>query len=95
MNDVVAVVVRIMTKFLLQASTSPRVALVTELADKPGSLMDFLRHFAKNDVNLTHIESRPLTVGTARIYVDFDGIANIPIDCLNQLNNVNDMCMFR
>jgi phenylalanine-4-hydroxylase len=53
----------------------PRVSLLTEIPDKPGSLHELLRFFWKYDINLTRIESRPSKKGSQgfNIQIDFDG----------------------
>jgi prephenate dehydratase len=47
------------------------------LPDKPGALVEILREFAKRDVNLSKIESRPLKQGLGRyiFFADLEGSA--------------------
>lgn len=54
---------------------SDRVSLLTEISNSPGALHDVLKHFWANNINLTHIESRPTkTDSTAfNVYIDFAG----------------------
>ncbi|CAE7407234.1 Pah, partial [Symbiodinium microadriaticum] len=54
----------------------PRVAIVTEIEDRPGALHDLLRYFWKYDIDLTHIESRPSSNGHSgghKMFMDFYG----------------------
>ena len=51
----------------------PRISLLIEGRDKPGSLLDLLRFFWKYDVNLTHIDSRPASGQSFDFYVDCEG----------------------
>lgn len=57
------------------ASRANRVSIVTEIADTPGSLTQFLKSFDMHKINLTHIESKPTQKETSmfQIYIDFDG----------------------
>jgi phenylalanine-4-hydroxylase len=52
-----------------------RTSLLTKLSHSPGSLHDVLKYFWKNDVNLTHIESRPCPKDSDgfHVVIDFDG----------------------
>jgi phenylalanine-4-hydroxylase len=50
--------------------TESRVSLLIEISDQPGALHDMLRFFWKHEVNLTHIESRPVQNGRFDFYVD-------------------------
>lgn len=54
---------------------SPRVALLTEISDRPGALYDILRYFWKYEISLTHIESRPSPRNNDGflIFIDFLG----------------------
>jgi prephenate dehydratase len=57
------------------AEKNARTSLVVTLPDKPGSLVDFLAPFRKEDINLTRIISRPV-VGKPESYaflVDIGG----------------------
>lgn len=42
---------------------NPRVSLLLEISNAPGSLHELLRYFWKYDIDLTHIESRPTPKG--------------------------------
>lgn len=51
-----------------------KVSILTEIDDNPGSLQNMLRYFWKNDVSLTHIESRPSSKsGKFQMFLDFYG----------------------
>lgn len=66
---------------LVQADwESPRVSVLTEIEDYPGSLHDILKYFWKHDINLTHIESRPSPKNSNgfHIYIDFHGYRGDP-----------------
>jgi prephenate dehydratase len=56
-------------------STSRRVAIITEINDTPGSLLEVLKFFWKYNIQLTHIESRPnqQNDGGFNMYIDFEG----------------------
>ena len=60
----------------------PRVSVLAQIQDVPGSLHNLLRYFWKYDVNLTRIESRPSKrAGAFEIYMDFHGqIGEKPTD---------------
>lgn len=53
----------------------PRVSILTEISNQPGSLHECLRYFWKYDIDMTHIESRPVQKGTDGflIQIDFAG----------------------
>jgi phenylalanine-4-hydroxylase len=51
-------------------SVEARVSLLIETVDEPGALHDMLRYFWKHEINLTHIESRPVQDGSFDFYVD-------------------------
>lgn len=52
-----------------------RTSILTNIADQPGSLLEVLKDFSKNSINLTHIESRPCPKDSDgfHIFIDFDG----------------------
>lgn len=54
---------------------SSRVAIITEIKDTPGSLLEVLKFFWKYNVQLTHIESRPNQQNSSgfNMYIDFEG----------------------
>jgi phenylalanine-4-hydroxylase len=54
---------------------SDRVSLLTEISNSPGALHEVLKHFWKNDINLTHIESKPTKTNSEafNVYIDFAG----------------------
>ncbi len=55
--------------------SAARVGIVAEISDKPGSLSDVLKCFSKYEINLTHIESRPVPKDSEKFlfYIDFQG----------------------
>ena len=52
-----------------------RTSLMFSIKDEPGSLLGVLQLFAKNKINLTKIQSRPLRnrLWESIFYLDFDG----------------------
>ena len=70
------------TRFVVLAGEDhePTVEDKTSLAftayhDRPGSLVEVLRHFSEREINMTRIESRPTRrqLGTYVFFVDFQG----------------------
>lgn len=59
-------------------SRERRVTLLIELEDRPGALESALRPFARHEVNLTHIESRPRRGRTFDFHVDCEGSRDDP-----------------
>ncbi len=61
-------------------SEDSKTSLVVMLPDSSGSLCDFLTPFARAEVNLKRIESRPIRgrPNTYRFFVEVDGHANSP-----------------
>lgn len=56
-----------------------KTTLIAHLANKPGSLANFLQDFYSREINLTKIESRPVRGNkqfTAWFYIEFDGHKN-------------------
>lgn len=76
------------TRFLLfgrpralpEPTGADRTALILDLANRPGSLVDALNEFALRGVDLSRIESRPLGAGTAGQYRFF-------LDCLGHAHD--------
>lgn len=60
---------------LTENHDSDRVSLLTEISNSPGALHDVLKHFWANNINLTHIESRPTKTDSTsfNVYIDFAG----------------------
>lgn len=52
-----------------------RTSILTNIVDRPGSLLEVLKDFHANGINLTHIESRPCPKDSDgfHIKIDFDG----------------------
>lgn len=63
------------TSQAIALSIPPRVSLLLEIQSRPGALHEVLKYFWKYDIDLTHIESRPLQNGNDGflIYLDFEG----------------------
>lgn len=64
--------------YLDQEAHDPRVSVLTEIDDSPGSLYEILKYFWKYDIDLTHIESRPSPKDSRGflIQIDFKGSAD-------------------
>lgn len=57
----------------------PRISILADISNEPGSLHDILRYFWKYDLNMTRIESRPSTSdGSFYMYIDFEGRSGDP-----------------
>ncbi len=56
----------------------PRLSLLINLRDEPAALARALAPFARHDINLTHIESRPAKHERFDIYVDCEGQQDQP-----------------
>lgn len=56
-------------------NSNPRVSILAEIGDNPGDLHDLLKWFWKDDINVTHIESRPTPRGSEffQMHIDFEG----------------------
>lgn len=52
-----------------------KVSIVFSMEHKAGALYELVRHFAKNNINMMKIESRPMESGVWKyfLYVDFEG----------------------
>jgi chorismate mutase/prephenate dehydratase len=63
------------------ASGNDKTSILAKLSNEPGSLVDFLREFEKENINLTKIESRPAKENRAFSYwffIDFEGHRDEP-----------------
>lgn len=62
------------------SNPDPRCSVLLELADKPGALYEVLSYFWKHDVQLTSIESRPVSASdtTMTIHMSFMGSREDP-----------------
>ncbi len=62
-----------------------------QLADRPGSLLRILDHFAKRSINLTKLESRPTKVimGEYCFIIDLEGHVSDPVveECLEEISD--------
>lgn len=61
-----------------ETSKEKKTSIVFGLRDRPGALNEILGHFAKADINLTKIESRPTkkSLGDYIFFIDFIGDAD-------------------
>lgn len=70
-----------------------KTSIVFSLEDKPGRLYEVLKEFAKRNINLTKIESRPLKLGLGRyiFFLDFEGHRkeNKIVDVLDAVSKKN------
>ncbi len=62
----------IISNFENAASGNDKTSLLVRLSDKPGSLVDFLNHFEKAQVNLTKIKSH-IVEGQSIFFIEFHG----------------------
>ncbi len=62
----------IISNFENAASGNDKTSLLVRLSDKPGSLVDFLNHFEKAEVNLTKIKSH-IVEGDSIFFIEFHG----------------------
>ena len=66
----------IVSDFKNQPSGEDKTTVLAKIADRPGSLADFLQDFNRAGINLTKIESRPAKsekAFTSWFYIDFEG----------------------
>jgi chorismate mutase/prephenate dehydratase len=71
----------IIGKFASSASGNDKTSILAKLSNEPGSLVNFLREFEKENINLTKIESRPAKENRAFSYwffIDFEGHKDEP-----------------
>jgi chorismate mutase/prephenate dehydratase len=62
----------IISNFENAASGNDKTSLLVKLSNKPGSLVDFLNHFEKAEVNLTKIKSH-IVEGESIFFIEFHG----------------------
>ncbi len=62
----------IISNFENAASGNDKTSLLVKLSNKPGSLVDFLNHFEKSEVNLTKIKSH-IVGGESIFFIEFHG----------------------
>ena len=86
--------------FVLSQDDSPatgkdKTSIIFSASHKPGSLYKGLGEFAKRDINLTRIESRPTkkTAWEYNFYLDFEGHRNEPI-CAEALKALEKYAIF-
>ncbi len=65
----------ILSDFKNQKSGDDKTSILAYTDHKPGSLLELLKSFESNDINLTRIESRPLKKSgfNSLFYIDFEG----------------------
>jgi chorismate mutase/prephenate dehydratase len=65
----------ILSDFKNQKSGSDKTSILAYTEDRPGGLLELLKSFDKNSINLTKIESRPLKESGFKslFYIDFEG----------------------
>jgi hypothetical protein len=70
----------------------PRTSVLMELSDRVGALHDVLKYYWKYDVNITRIESRPVSNQQFDFFVDFNGkVGDANVNALlNALKGMTD-----
>jgi prephenate dehydratase len=65
----------VISKECPEVSERGKISIVMGIKDRPGALYEILGHFARGNVNLTKIESRPTkkSLGDYIFYIDFIG----------------------
>jgi chorismate mutase/prephenate dehydratase len=65
----------ILSNFKNQKSAQNKTSILAYTEHKPGSLLELLKSFEKEDINLTRIESRPLKQRgfQSLFFIDFEG----------------------
>ena len=89
------------TRFLVighnisEKSGKDKTSLLFGLKDKPGALINTLNHFAKNKINLTRIESRPLKSKNWEylFFVDIEGYYK-DINIRKAIQKIEESCLF-
>jgi chorismate mutase/prephenate dehydratase len=86
--------------FLLGKQDAPptgndKTSIVTLLKHKPGTLHQVIEEFAKHEINLTKVETRPTrkTPWEYHFYLDFEGHRQDPV-IKEALHKVEEACLF-
>lgn len=83
----------VLGKELVSSKECNKISVVLSTVHKAGALYNVLKHFAKNNINMLKIESRPLvhTPWEYYFYIDFEG--NIQDDIIkNALSKMSKDC---
>ena len=84
----------VISKYLLDSDESDKTSIVFALNSTPGALFNALKYFAKNNINLINIESRPVenSPESYYFYTDLEFPCNSPklIEALEYVKEVSD-----
>lgn len=84
----------VVSKYLLDSDESDKTSIVFALNSTPGALFNALKYFAKNNINLINIESRPVenSPESYYFYTDLEFPCNSPelTEALEYVNSVSD-----
>lgn len=85
----------VVSKYLLDDADSDKTSIVFALNSQPGALFNALKYFAKNNINLLNIESRPVENApeTYYFYTDLEYACNAP-ELNEALNYVKSISTF-
>lgn len=82
----------------MDAAVSPRLpcktSIILSIKDRPGALYKILEKFAKREINLTRIESRPTKkrLGDYLFFIDLEGGPSLP-EVREALEEVKQLCV--
>lgn len=83
----------VVSKYLTDDEKNDKTSIVFALNSQPGALFNALKYFAKNNINLLNIESRPVENApeTYYFYTDLEYACNAPelIEALNYVKSVS------
>ena len=70
----------VVSKYMIEDENNDKTSIVFALNSQPGALFNALKYFAKNDINLLNIESRPVENApeTYYFYTDLEYACNSP-----------------
>ncbi|MDE5616493.1 MAG: chorismate mutase [Clostridia bacterium] len=84
----------VVSKYLLDSAESDKTSIVFALNSTPGALFNALKYFAKNNINLINIESRPVenSPESYYFYTDLEYPCNSPklIEALDYVSEISD-----
>ena len=84
----------VISKYLLDSDESDKTSIVFALNSTPGALFNALKYFAKNNINLINIESRPVenSPESYYFYTDLEFPCNSPklVEALEYVKEVSD-----